>query len=786
MNNQIKSSRKILPCIFRKFEILTRSPNLKVLIPLLLLCLQFGIPLYVIAINPGPVIEKESDTYYLDQINELVVIKGSNSFSAADTVILNKHITRIFYPSAGSGMVTFQNNQNYLDPVSGLYLKRDLNPRSKQIIDAHIDTFDYEVKDDLDRKFNKKLTKYSVTDPDGNILEYNLLGVGNVQSEAVINENRARVSITDDYDIDLYNTPEGIKEEIILYNANAPVQFRYRIQTNLQINKDGNSLRFEDSFVSRIFAYDATGDDVPLTLDLSGNVLTIDIDNSTAVYPITIDPTVEWQHGDSFGFVNTIQGDGANVVENAGARINALWRITDPRRPIVKFDSIETIIPDHSIINRASFGITSNTSAAQSDSVIGIYALLIPSTEGTGDLSAGVANWDTASTGVPWTSPGGDFDSTGALVRTIGNIANNDTVIFDITAIVQRWVNQEIDNNGVIMKFISDGVSDNNQEYNFDSDDATTPGDRPILEIDYTALPAGTPHGLALSGHLYNQLIITAKDTGGVLTDRFVFYDSVNNVTGDTIFASGANDSILTDTLNYTNQYDSLTSIKILSVDTLNRVEISTMLQVYTLAQRLPVGTISDTTDSTIQIAFPATADSNPSRVFYRLEDLENDVFVDLSGDTSASDSAWYISSSIDTISVKASPNYLRRLAINSRNSDSVAVDDFIDLEYDSTWVWAEIPDILSAFPHNRDSILVVIDPKANPSFTYFAIEDSVSGLFIDNSSNVFRSPGVTVDSSWAWASFAEWGGSAGYYVIVSPNTSFVFRAYAKEGRKRD
>ncbi|MCH8285990.1 hypothetical protein IIB79_05605, partial [candidate division KSB1 bacterium] len=104
----------------------------------------------------------------------------------------------------------------------------------------------------------------------------------------------------------------------------------------------------------------------------------------------------------------------------------------------------------------------------------------------------------------------------------------------------------------------------------------------------------------------------------------------------------------------------------------------------------------------------------------------------------------------------------------------------------DSLWSWAQIPDIVSAFPHSRDSILIVIDPKENPSYTYFAIEDSVSGLFIDNSSNVLRSSGVTVDSTWAWAAYAEWGGAAGYFVVVSPNTSFVFRAYAKEGIKRD
>ena len=169
MNNPIKCNRNIFPRIVRQFGIHTRFPILKVLIPLLMVFLHFGKPLYVIERISYPVAVTKSDTLLSNQFTGLIEDSGGYVFSSVDTSAISEDVSHI-RPSAGSGQGTFifQSGQNYRDPASGVFMKRDLNPRVVRSIDVHADTSDYEVRDNLVRRFNKGLTHFSVSDPDGN------------------------------------------------------------------------------------------------------------------------------------------------------------------------------------------------------------------------------------------------------------------------------------------------------------------------------------------------------------------------------------------------------------------------------------------------------------------------------------------------------------------------------------------------------------------------------------------------------------------------------------------
>jgi len=297
-------------------------------------------------------------------------------------------------------------------------------------------------------------------------------------------------------------------------------------------------------------------------------------------------------------------------------------------------------------------------------------------------------------------------------------------------------------------------------------------------------LYAYRPFGLQLGGYDYPSISFSIIDTSGFVSKKLVFYDSLNGITGDTISLGIDNPDTLYDTLNFTGYYDSLATIKVTLVDTFGYTygEISS-LSLRTLAQRVPAVSVIDTCDTVITMYFPAAADSNPDRVFYQLFDSTLAVYINpITGDTSYSDTSWYIQSAFDTVAYDVGINTLHELFVNSRNSDSLKTGYYYS---NAIWSWAQVPDVDSVFAHGPDSVFIRIDPQNNPAYTYFALEDSVTGLFYDLDNLQFRSSGVTVDSSWAWYSYSDWGGSSGRYIIVPNGSTYVLRFYSKDGNTR-
>ena len=97
-------------------------------------------------------------------------------------------------------------------------------------------------------------------------------------------------------------------------------------------------------------------------------------------------------------------------------------------------------------------------------------------------------------------------------------------------------------------------------------------------------------------------------------------------------------------------------------------------------------------------------------------------------------------------------------------------------------FTWAAIPDTTHVTLIDSAHVRIRISPHGNPSYTFFAVEDSVTGLFVDPALRRLRSPGVTEDSTWAFGTYSDWGGADGMILDVTPDRDYYFRAYAKDG----
>nr|BDD44112.1 hypothetical protein 5 [bacterium] len=186
---------------------------------------------------------------------------------------------------------------------------------------------------------------------------------------------------------------------------------------------------------------------------------------------------------------------------------------------------------------------------------------------------------------------------------------------------------------------------------------------------------------------------------------------------------------------------------------------------------------ISGMSDSTFLLIFNDIS-GNPDSIKYSVFDSTYMAYRDTAGDTSSSvvlavDSVWN-NSTMKTYE----PNLFISVGIAGLNNDSV----YGGISSDTTWTFASVPGITNASVIDSARILLQLDPNGNPSYTYFAVEDSISGKFIDIFQGTLRFPGVTEDSSWAFGTYSNWGANGGYIVKVEPGTHYYFRTYAKDG----
>lgn len=292
------------------------------------------------------------------------------------------------------------------------------------------------------------------------------------------------------------------------------------------------------------------------------------------------------------------------------------------------------------------------------------------------------------------------------------------------------------------------------------------------------------PYGLRVVSRFYNGAILSAVDSSGAGTNRAIFNDVNGLFTADTIELTFLNPDTFLDTVYFDGLYDTLINAYAVVIDTVDSTYFSLdTLSFHSMAQQVITLAAIDTSDTLVTFFFGP--DSNSDNIFYRVMDSSTSfsVFVDPSSDTSATDTSWYVKTSFDTLTLYSGVNEVHNMFVEARNSDSLSTGSVLS---DSVWTWSIAPEIDTVFAVGIGFVKLFVDSTSNPSYTYFAFEDSISGLFVDVETMSFRSSGITVDSSWAWGTYEDWGGSSGALISVIPGTVYVLRGYSKDGNNKD
>ena len=148
-------------------------------------------------------------------------------------------------------------------------------------------------------------------------------------------------------------------------------------------------------------------------------------------------------------------------------------------RSLLKFDL--SSIPSNATITSASFSLV-KTGGSNTSANVNVHRITADWTEGTGTCSGstGVSNYSQRLSGTNWGTAGGDFN---ASVEAVTSVGSNATYSWSVANLVQNWVNGTDANYGLLLKYATEGFS--NQK-TFGSRENSTASNRPVLSVTYT------------------------------------------------------------------------------------------------------------------------------------------------------------------------------------------------------------------------------------------------------------------------------------------------------------
>lgn len=242
----------------------------------------------------------------------------------------------------------------------------------------------------------------------------------------------------------------GVKETIVLKDGTAPDRFSFEIKASnlLWTEKPGGRIDFssKDSrkplfYLSPVYAVDCadtklSGITQSVRRDKDGLILDIHISRdilSKARYPVSIDPSITLYPFEDEGMDTYIGGP------------YSPYRSTD-RYIYVGYEQYRGLIK----FNLSSIPRGTVTSAGLS-LFWADYIDILTAYRVTQEWLEAEANWNEAKSGVPWTTPGGAFDPSSG-VQGFGYYLDDPTLNFNITSLVNGWVNGTIPNYGVLLK----------------------------------------------------------------------------------------------------------------------------------------------------------------------------------------------------------------------------------------------------------------------------------------------------------------------------------------------
>ncbi|MFB9236170.1 Ig-like domain-containing protein [Plantactinospora siamensis] len=181
------------------------------------------------------------------------------------------------------------------------------------------------------------------------------------------------------------------------------------------------------------------------------------------------------------------QNDGAGQTSRLGVSADGVIR-----RVLLRFDLGD--LPKGAAISAASMTTTYAATAAAARP-IEVHRLTADWDEGTGsfDCNKPGTSWFERQRGVPWHTNGGDFDGTVDAGLPAKSRATAGTDTYDVKNLAQKWANGT-PNFGMLLKLDSETPGTGDDYFDYNSDDATDPNQRPKLVVDFAdGSRAGAP-----------------------------------------------------------------------------------------------------------------------------------------------------------------------------------------------------------------------------------------------------------------------------------------------------
>ncbi len=106
-------------------------------------------------------------------------------------------------------------------------------------------------------------------------------------------------------------------------------------------------------------------------------------------------------------------------------------------------------------------------------------------------------------------------------------------------------------------------------------------------------------------------------------------------------------------------------------------------------------------------------------------------------------------------------------------------IDEEISTASDACYTRAAVPGLPTVTFPSDVLLKFVLNVNGNPSFTEFAVQDSVTGKYVDFISGVVD----TFTAAAEWRTYAGWGSTLGDTVAVSPGKKYTIRVKARSGQ---
>ena len=653
--------------------------------------------------------------------------------------------------------------------------------------------YTHSLRQDFTIRFNEERPGRFRIERDTLYVEYEAQIDGNPRGKVTAHS----ISSVDDgerINIRLHATNQGVKETVTMARPDAAsLPFKYRLATNLEISQDtGGNLCFGSGehtvFMSPPpLAMDAAGKLVPLNTELAREgdewFYAVSYDTAGIVYPLAIDPTIIlWEGAGGYAGTRDTYIEKPFNYDN-GLREFVFMGVYENSiaRPLLRFEFPQEV--DSQFIESAILTLRRYTSHLGTVRY-GVHLLADRFYEGSSNgnpANGDESTWffrhysDSSWAKAGADSSGIDYYSFPVVFDTLTGLAMYDSFEIDLTPLVRKiaGVEKTLTNFGFIFRGLdTTGL----YRLNWITSEHDSLKFRPRLSI-VTRPALFIPYQAGCRGLSDSALVFTISDSSYARAG-LALYDMDTVQVGDSIRIAGGGPVTVMDTIFYPGCGPNFPDTLLWGVyDGNGNIVFSPPVPGHTLAVLPDSARVDVISDSSV--LFRLYDSRNPAGTEFAVFDSLTMRFRDGSGDT-VSGAHWGVKTEWENLVLPVYlPNCFLPISAFVRNGDSVITEG---AAADCTWVHARIPSMTHSAVIDSVRLLVRISPVGNPWYTFLAVQDSISGRFIDVTNGTLRSQTVTRDSAWAFGRYSDWGNGAGRIVSVSPGTSYHFRAYAKDG----